>query len=50
MARGYLTTPLRRRLIVTVPVLTPRLASLWVGFELNQHVSGGPGPLVKERP
>ena len=23
---------LRRRLIVTVPVLTPRLASLWVGF------------------
>jgi uncharacterized protein YbjT (DUF2867 family) len=32
IARFARISGLRRRLIVTVPVLTPRLASLWVGF------------------
>jgi uncharacterized protein YbjT (DUF2867 family) len=36
---------LRRRLIVTVPVLTPRLASLWVGF-VTPVPSGIARPLV----
>ena len=36
---------LRRRLIVTIPVLTPRLASLWVGF-VTPVPSGIARPLV----
>ncbi len=45
MMRRYATVTGRRRLIVKVPVLTPRLSSLWLGLVTDQPTAVG-RPLV----
>lgn len=46
MMRRYAALTCRRRLIVKVPVLSPRLSSLWLGLVTDQPASVG-RPLVQ---